>query len=92
MKMWVQSLALLSGLRIRYCLSLGRSSDLALLFLWPRLAVAVPIQPLAWELPYAVGGALKKKKKKKVLLRFKENELLGQRKLLIDNINIFFLT
>ena len=34
--------------------------DLALLWLWWRLAAAVPIQPLAWELPYAVGVALKK--------------------------------
>ena len=25
----------------------------------------VPIRPLAWELPYAAGAALKKKKKKK---------------------------
>ena len=25
-----------------------------------------PIQPLAWELPYAVGAALKKTKKKNV--------------------------
>ena len=41
-----------------------RSSDLALLWLWRRLAAAVaPIRPLAWEPPYAVGGALKKTKK-----------------------------
>ena len=37
--------------------------DLALLWLWRRPAAAAPIQPLAWELPYAVGAALKKKKK-----------------------------
>ena len=30
-------------------------SDLALLWLWCRLAAAAPIKPLAWELPYAVG-------------------------------------
>ena len=35
--------------------------DLALLCLWCRLATAAPIQPLAWELPYAVGVALIKK-------------------------------
>ena len=29
-----------------------------------RLAAAAPIQPLAWELPYAAGAALKKKNKK----------------------------
>ena len=39
------------------------SSDLELLWLWCRLATAAPIQPLAWEPPYAVGVALKKKKK-----------------------------
>ena len=39
--------------------------DLALLWLWHRLAAAVPIGPLAWELPYATGAALKSKKKKK---------------------------
>ena len=30
----------------------------------PRLAAAAPIRPLAWELPYAAGAALKKKRKK----------------------------
>ena len=34
--------------------------DLALLWLWCRLAAAAPIGPLPWELPYAVGEALKK--------------------------------
>ena len=41
-----------------------RSLDLALLWLQLWLAAAALIQPLAWELPYAVGTALKKKKKK----------------------------
>ena len=40
-------------------------SDLALLWLWYRLAAVALIQPLAWEPPYATGAALKKKKKKK---------------------------
>ena len=31
--------------------------------LWCRLAAAVSIGPLAWELPYAAGMAIKKKKK-----------------------------
>ena len=35
--------------------------DLALLWLWPRPAAAALIQPLAWELPYAAGAALKRK-------------------------------
>jgi len=39
--------------------------DLALLWLWHRLAAAAPIGPLAWEHPYAAGAALKKKKKRK---------------------------
>jgi len=45
--------------------------DLALLWLWRRLAATAPIGPLAWECPYPMGAALigqkdqKKKKKKK---------------------------
>ena len=34
--------------------------DLALLWLWYRPAAVAPIQPLAWELPYAMVVALKK--------------------------------
>ena len=37
--------------------------DLALL--WHRPEAAAPVQPLAWELPYAVGVALKRQKEKK---------------------------
>ena len=37
-------------------------SDPELLWLRCRLAATAPIRPLAWELPYAVGAALKKKK------------------------------
>ena len=37
-------------------------SDLALLWLWDRPAATVPIHPLAWESPCAVGVALKKPK------------------------------
>ena len=36
-----------------------------MLWLWFRLAAAVPIPPLTWELPYAVGAALKRKTKNK---------------------------
>ena len=39
--------------------------DIVLLWLWCRLMATAPIQPLAWELPYASGAALKAKKKKK---------------------------
>jgi len=48
--MWLGSLALLSG-----------SKDSLLLWLWCRLAAAASIQPLAWELPYAMGAALTNK-------------------------------
>ena len=37
--------------------------DPALLWLWYKPASAAPIQPLAWEPPYAAGAALKKKEK-----------------------------
>ena len=69
MRMRVRSLASLSGLRICCCcklrcrLQLG--SDPVLLWLWCRPAAAAPIWRLAWELPYATGGALKRKKKNK---------------------------
>ena len=47
-----------------------RGSDLMLLWLWCRLATVAVIGLLAWELPYAVGTALKKKNaKKKVQMR-----------------------
>ena len=41
-----------------------RSSDLAWLWLWGKLAAVALIRPLAWELPYAVVVALKKTKQK----------------------------
>ena len=41
------------------------SSELALLWLWHRLAAIAWIQPLAWEPPCASGAALKKQKEKK---------------------------
>ena len=34
------------------------------LWLWRRPAATAVIQPLAWELPYAMGAALKKVKKR----------------------------
>ena len=63
MRMQVQSLALLSGLRIQHCCkcNIGSrySSDLA--WPWHTPAAAVLIPP-SWELPYATGVALKRKK------------------------------
>ena len=69
MRLRVQSLASLSGLRIQHCqsCSVGRrcSSDPMLLWLWRRLAAVALIRPLAWEPPYAAGLALKKTKDKR---------------------------
>ena len=42
-----------------------RGSDVALLWLWQRLAATALLRPLAWEPPYAVGEALKRAKDKK---------------------------
>ena len=41
------------------------SLDLALLWLWRRLAATGPIRPLAWEPLYATDVALKRQKTKK---------------------------
>ena len=58
----------LSGLRISIAMSCGVgsrcSSDLALLWLWCRLATVALIRPLAWEPPHAIGEALKSKNNK----------------------------
>ena len=51
MRLWVRSLASLSGSGIRCWPEL-----------WGRPAAVAPIQPLAWELPYTVGVALKEQK------------------------------
>ena len=62
----VRSLASLSGLRIGIAVSCGVGQrcglDLALLWLWQRLAATAPIRPLTWEPPYAAGMALKRQK------------------------------
>ena len=43
----------------------GRRHGMDPLLLWCRPAAVALIRPLAWELPYATGTALKSKKKKK---------------------------
>ena len=67
MRLWVRSVALLSGLRIWCCHKLWcRSqmcSDLVWLWLWCRQAATALIGPLAWKPPYAAGTALKRQKK-----------------------------
>ena len=45
--------------------SVGYRHGLDPVLLWHRPAAIALIGPLAWELPYAVGVALKKQKKKK---------------------------
>ena len=42
---------------------LGCSLDPLLLWLWRRQADMAPFGPLAWELPYSIGVALKKQNK-----------------------------
>ena len=69
MRIWVWSLALLSGSGIRCChklwCRLQTSSDPV--WLWHSPAAVALIQPLAWELPYAIyrGCGHKKQKKQK---------------------------
>ena len=66
MRMWVQSLASLSGLRICCCYMLWYSSQMrfgssiAVAVAW--VSGAVSIRLLAQELPYAAGTAVKKNK------------------------------
>ena len=56
---------------ILHCgVGLRRGSDPALMWLWRRPAAVGPIGLLVWELPYALGEALKTIKK----------ELFGQKK------------
>ena len=75
--MQVQLLASLSGLGSSVATSCGvghrYSLDLALLWLWCRLAAATLIPPLAWELLYASDVALKRKKKKERKEKLKKN-------------------
>ena len=80
MRLQVQSLASISGLRIRRCHELWCGSQTRLrsgvAWLWCRPAATAPIRPVAWEPPHAAGVALekaerpkKKKKKKRLLLK-----------------------
>ena len=67
-RMWVQSLASLSGRESRLAMTCGVhpscGSDPTLLWLWyHRQATVALIWPLAWKLPYALGMDLKRKKK-----------------------------
>ena len=63
--MLVQSLPLLSGLRIWRCCELWCGSktqlglDPELLWLWSKPAAVAPIRPLPWEPPHTSSVALK---------------------------------
>ena len=61
MRTWVGSLTSLS-IAVSCGVGHGCDSDLALLWLWHRLAATAPIRPLAWELLCATSVALKSKK------------------------------
>ena len=69
MRMWIQSLAWLSGLRVWRCHELRYRSQMwlgscVLWWLSCRLAAASTTRPLAWEFPHDTSTALKRKKKK----------------------------
>ena len=53
--------------------------DLALLWLWRRLAATAPIGPLAWECPYPMGAALigQKDQKRKTHTHTHTQEQIG---------------
>ena len=61
------------GIDYRHSLDLVR-----LWSVWCRSAAAAPMGPLAWELPYAAGRALKKKKKKILTIICKERKEMPQ--------------
>ena len=88
MRMWVPSLALLSGLRIWCCGELcyrsqtRHSSDAMLLWLWRRSAAAASIQPLAWELPYAIGTTLKSKQTNK---QIQVGNIINEKEITLNN-------
>ena len=69
------------------------SSDLALLWLWCRLAAIALIPPLAWEPPYALGASLKRQKLINKLPRHQNSHILKSwRYLYIDDLKYLKLT
>ena len=64
-----------SGSRVAASCSVGcrNGLDPVSLWLWCRPAAAAPIQPLAWELPYDVGAALKRKRGVPVMAQWLTN-------------------
>ena len=68
------------------------SSDLALLWLWRRLAAVVPIRPLPWEPPYAAGAALEKTKDEEKKKDKEKNGLIISMPSPEINMDIFYLS
>ena len=66
MRMWVQSLASISGLMTWHCRELWCRSQMwtgsGVAWLWCRLAAVALIPLLSWELSCAAGATIKKKK------------------------------
>ena len=52
------------GVAVSFGVGHRHGSDLALLWLWHRLAAVSPIKSLAWESPYATGAKKKNKRQK----------------------------
>ena len=62
---WPHSVGEAFGVAVSCGLDHRCNADPLFLWLWCSLAAVAPIQPLAWELPYATCTALKIKIKKK---------------------------
>ena len=98
MRLWVQSLAMLSVLRIRRCRELWCRSQTwlrpMLLWLWHRPVAIAPIRPLAWKPPYAMRVAQengkKTKKKKYVYINYVSKIIHPQRYFLFFVICLFY--
>ena len=63
-------------------------ADPTLLWLWCRLAAVAPIRPLAWELPYATGEALKEKKKKEKTHIHTHSLIYGQKGMIVPLLGV----
>ena len=63
---------------VRCGIAQRQASDLVLLWLWYRLAAIAPIRPLAWELPYAFGTALKSKQQQQTQNQTKTKVLFSE--------------
>ena len=62
---WIHSVGWEPGVAMSHGVGCRCSSGPVWLWLWCRPRATALIGPLAWELPYAVGAALKRKKERK---------------------------